>query len=418
MKVSLLLPLCLVVANVCAQQPDRPQRGPYNTLPGGVVDGVAIQEEVPVRTKVDYEYVRASDVTWQKRIFSRIDAREKLNHDIFFPVDQFDYSILGSEYDPKSPADIDNQDWRKHDKRWSLWTIIQRHIMLGDLTVYRVNSEVYEESEEDGYSLKYPIQRSGRDDYFNSETYRNKVNQVMTSRIPGEPVEIYLWVSEVTKLLTKTDQSYRQFYDSVEADNPDKDWEALGRMDFKYMEERWNAADVGTPVLEKDNLFYLNSAHIVAYNIKEDWYFDKERSILDRRIIAIAPVARYKVNTQNPSLRGKVLLYDNAGIPVEIKSGRFERYQGEFEEREMFWLYFDELRDVIVNYYVYNDKNDAQWMSFDDLFWKRKFSSTIYRASDKFDREIEDYKFGVDALYESERIKESLRNWEQNLWQF
>jgi hypothetical protein len=88
------------------------------------------------------------------------------------------------------------------------------------------------------------------------------------------------------------------------------------------------------------------------------------------------------------------------------------------EERELFWLYFDELRDVLVNYYVYNEKNDTQWMSFDDLFWKRKFSSTIYKVSDKFDRDIEDYKFGVEALYESEKVKESIRNWEHDLWNY
>jgi len=68
---------------------DRPQRGPYNTRPGGVIDGVALQDEVPVRSKVEYEYVRASDVAWQKRVFSRIDAREIMNHDIFLPYDWF-----------------------------------------------------------------------------------------------------------------------------------------------------------------------------------------------------------------------------------------------------------------------------------------------------------------------------------------
>ena len=101
-----------------------------------------------------------------------------------------------------------------------------------------------------------------------------------------------------------------------------------------------------------------------------------------------------------------------------MQEGEFKEYEGATEEREMFWLYFDELRNVIVNYYVYNDQNDAQWMSLDDLFWKRKFSSTIYRVSDKFDREIEDYKFGVDALYEAEKAKESIRDWEHNLWHF
>ena len=76
---NLIILLTLVLSQAISAQ-DRPQRGPYNTLPGGIVDGVAIQDEVPVRSKVEYEYVRASDIAWQKRVFSRIDAREKMNH--------------------------------------------------------------------------------------------------------------------------------------------------------------------------------------------------------------------------------------------------------------------------------------------------------------------------------------------------
>jgi len=105
MKNVLLVFVSALALAIHAQ--DRPQRGPYNTLPGGVVDGVAIQEEVPVRSKVEYEYVRASDVAWQKRVFSRIDARETMNHDIFFPFDRFDWSTEGgSSYRPNTSSSV------------------------------------------------------------------------------------------------------------------------------------------------------------------------------------------------------------------------------------------------------------------------------------------------------------------------
>jgi hypothetical protein len=84
----------------------------------------------------------------------------------------------------------------------------------------------------------------------------------------------------------------------------------------------------------------------------------------------------------------------------------------------MFWLYFPQLRNVIVNYFVYNEQSDAQWMSFDDLFWKRLFSAQIYKATDQFDRDIEDYRYGVDALYEAQKIKETMRTWETDLWHY
>jgi len=86
--------------------------------------------------------------------------------------------------------------------------------------------------------------------------------------------------------------------------------------------------------------------------------------------------------------------------------------------QEMFWLYFPHCRFVFNNYFVYNEKNDAQWMSFDDLFWKRKFNAVIYKESNVHDREIESYRAGIDALYESESIKNEIRNIEHDIWSF
>ena len=419
---NLIILLTLVLSQAITAQ-DRPQRGPYNTLPGGIIDGVAIQAEGPVRAKVEYEYVRASDIAWQKRVFSRIDAREKMNHDIFLPYDYFDYSPLeGSVYKPKSAAEIDDQSWLKDDKRWSLWTIIQRHIMLGDLSVFRVNSPFYTTGDEDGYSLKYPINRTGQNDYFDSKVYREAVNSVMTCQGNGEIVSITRLFSEDKWLLERTNQTLDQLLDSLDAKNPESDYEELGRYPYEDLKRLYDQTEVGGFVRGDRITMYLNSRNIVAYHLKEDWYFDKERSVLDKRIIAIAPVARFaEAPAPGPgelSTRGSLLFYDENGVALVMADGGFKEHEGRIEERELFWLYFDELRNVIVNYYVYNDKNDAQWMSYDDLFWKRKFASTIYKVSDKFDREIEDYKFGIDALYESERVKESIRDWEHDLWHF
>ena len=97
---------------------------------------------------------------------------------------------------------------------------------------------------------------------------------------------------------------------------------------------------------------------IVQYKIKEDWFFDKQRSVLDVRIIGIAPVV-YFINPEKQ----------------EIES-----------LKTLFWLYFPECRYVFQNFFVYNPDNDAQRMSFDDLFRKREFSSYIYKESNVFDR--------------------------------
>ncbi|MEN9700577.1 MAG: hypothetical protein RLZZ301_1775 [Bacteroidota bacterium] len=405
---------------IAAHGQDRPQRGPYNTLPGGVIDGVAIADEVPVRSKVEYEYVRYSDIAWSRRVFSRIDAREKMNHDIFLPYDSFDGDLAsGSSFRPSNANEIDDPTWNKDQSRWSLWTIILRHVMLGDLTMYRVASEYYPDAE-DGYSLKYPIAHQGQNDYFEVKKYRNDINGIVASGGLGPKLRIYRPVSEDTMDVIKTGQSLQEYLDSLRSD---PDYEELMGIDQTKLTEWWNFATENSPVRKDAISMYVPSNNIVAYHIKEDWYFDKERSVLDKRIIAIAPVARYTYQEPEEgevATRGELLVYDQLGKPYLFSSSAnaFEEYDGRVEEREMFWLYFDELRNVMINYYVYNDKNDAQWMSFDDLFWKRKFASTIYKVSDKFDREIEDYKFGVDALYESERVKESIRTWEHDLWHF
>jgi hypothetical protein len=431
MKISLIIFSVLVTSFVVAQgapkiEPPHPMRGPYNTLPGGVIDGVALQDEVPIRTKVDYEFVRASDVSWQRRTYSRIDAREKINHDIFFPYDYFDGDeALGSYYNPESSINIDDPTWNKNVSRWSLWTIIMRHILLGDLTVYRVASEFYQD-EEDGYSLKYPITKNSSNDYFDSKLYRKNINELIAIGGSGPKLRIPLPVSQDTLEVVKTDQTLQAYINSFKDESKynKEDYVTLFSLTPEELiewQKWWDWTEIGAQVRTKKSIsMFISSSNIVAYNIKEDWYFDKERSVLDRRIIAIAPIARYTIeDTQNndPVTRGELVVYDKYGKQWVFDNG-FVEYDGQVEEREMFWLYFDELRNVLVNYYVYNDKNDAQWMSFDDLFWKRKFSSTIYKVSDKFDRDIEDYKFGVEALYESERVKESIRNWEQDLWNY
>ena len=132
------------------------------------------------------------------------------------------------------------------------------------------------------------------------------------------------------------------------------------------------------------------SREIVRYILKEDWFFDKQRSMLDVRIIGIAPV----VKAINPETREVVGL------------------------KKLFWLYFPECRKVFNNSFVYNPDNDAQRMSFDDLFRKREFSSFVEKESNVFDRSVSPNWTGIDALLESERIREEIFTFEHDLWHF
>jgi gliding motility associated protien GldN len=122
----------------------------------------------------------------------------------------------------------------------------------------------------------------------------------------------------------------------------------------------------------------------------EEWYFDKKLSTLEVRIIAIQP--RY-------------MAYDDQA--------------GRVLNKPLFWIRYDEARDALAKQEVYMNNNDAQRLSFDDLFMQRRFGSVIYGASNVYnDRMISDYQVGKYTLFEAERIKNELFNWEHDLWEY
>ena len=61
MKSTSLTIVFSIVIGVFAFGQDVPPRGPYNTLKGGITDGVVIKDEVPIRSAVPYEHVRYAD---------------------------------------------------------------------------------------------------------------------------------------------------------------------------------------------------------------------------------------------------------------------------------------------------------------------------------------------------------------------
>lgn len=133
----------------------------------------------------------------------------------------------------------------------------------------------------------------------------------------------------------------------------------------------------------------ITSSKIYQYWIKEDWFFDKQRSVMEVRIIGICPL------TEKVSEAGDVI-----GVTP------------------LFWIYFPEARQYLVRSAVFNRWNDHERMNYDELFEKRMFSSCVYKESNVYDRSIAEYKTGMDALLESEDIKENIFKYESNLWHY
>jgi gliding motility associated protien GldN len=134
----------------------------------------------------------------------------------------------------------------------------------------------------------------------------------------------------------------------------------------------------------------LNSNNVKAYWVKEDWFFDKQRSVMDVRILGLCPLKE----KADPST-GEVIGYS-----------------------ALFWVYFPQCRPVFAKSEVYNTQNDAERRSLDDIFWKRMFQSYIRKESNVFDRTISAYYTGIDALLESDRIKDDIFVMEHDLWHF
>jgi gliding motility associated protien GldN len=124
--------------------------------------------------------------------------------------------------------------------------------------------------------------------------------------------------------------------------------------------------------------------------IYEEWYFDKKLSRLDVRIIGLEPF----------------------WMGYDPQMGRALR-------KPLFWIKYDDVRDALAKHEVFMANNDAQRISFDDLFMQRRFGSVIFGESNVYDdRQINDYTVGKYTLFEAERIKNDLFSFEHDLWEY
>ena len=182
----------------------------------------------------------------------------------------------------------------------------------------------------------------------------------------------------------------------------------------------------------------FSGENVVKFRIKEDWVFDKQRSVFEPRIVGLAPL----VAPQIPGADGMQAAFgpvgggatdpfdpfapqpeDSAVAPgdenLPMPTQTADVLTAEIDATPAFWVYFPEARHVLVNKEVVNRRNDATGLSYDDVFIKRMFSSHIVKQTNPDDLRIKDYiADGVERLMESERIKKTLMDYEQDLWSY
>jgi gliding motility associated protien GldN len=166
--------------------------------------------------------------------------------------------------------------------------------------------------------------------------------------------------------------------------------------DVKKIGARVDTTTQIDPISLEEKTVFINQKlewrDIVRFRLKEDWFFDENTSTFQVRVLGMAPVRE-----------------------VKSSEGVFVGYS------PMYWVYYPDLRKTLNKYMVYNPKNYAGRMTWEELFESRFFSSYIVKSSnnntnDKFLSQI--IKNPLFRLLEGENIKERIFNYEQDLWSY
>jgi len=155
--------------------------------------------------------------------------------------------------------------------------------------------------------------------------------------------------------------------------------------------EQFNAGEQISP--EYISKREISAADVQEYHVKGMYYFDKRLGELKYRLLGIAPVI------------------PDVNFIDDADPGLFS----------LFWVFFPDARDVLHHAKAFNGKNTAIPLSFDHLLNSRRFNGYIFREMNvQGDRAITEYisDNALMQLLESDRIKEKIRDFEQDMWTY
>ncbi len=136
---------------------------------------------------------------------------------------------------------------------------------------------------------------------------------------------------------------------------------------------------------------------IQGFKIKSVWYFDKRQGEMKARILGIAPIA--------PDVQTK---------------GRDELEMAA-ENLPLFWVWYPGARQLLHDMKVFNPQNSAYPISYDHMLNARRYNAIIYREENIYgNRDVSEYIHN-NALFqvlESDRIRESIRDKELDMWNY
>jgi gliding motility associated protien GldN len=251
-----------------------------------------------------------------------------------------------------------------NDKPLEYGYVDDRDVLMGK-TVW----EIIDLSERINFPLYFPI------DTANIGSDRRSLYDVLTRAIRS---------GEISEVYTDSYFNTKKSYQDIKASLTRIDTTDAGR-------EQINAGQQISAeyVVQQD----LTSQDVSQYKIKGYWYFDKRQSELKYRLLGICPVTP-DVYTMNSEEKDYI---------------------------ELFWVFFPASRDVLHEAKSFNDKNSAMPISFDQILNSRRFNAVIYQEENVYgDRDISSYMKdnAQNQLLEAERVKEKIRDFEQDMWNY
>lgn len=221
---------------------------------------------------------------------------------------------------------------------------------------------------------------------------REKMNQPLY--YPSKPIGDRVNLIEV--LLQSVKSGGLQAYSTTDDNNEFKEpttYEQIMK-NFDAKDKTIGVLNVATG-LTQDTVIKgeMSTDEVVQYMIKEMWFFDRKRSVLDVRIIGICPIR---------------VFYEPEDTQKE-----------NIQKKKLFWIKYPESRPFLAQKEVFNEFNDSEMRSFDEIFYKRFFSGFIVQESNVYDnRIVAQYSVGVESLQESERIQNMIFQFEHDLWEY
>ena len=234
--------------------------------------------------------------------------------------------------------------------------------------------------------VNFPLYFPVEGDVMSSPDRRPLYNVLINGIKEGKITEVYDSSYFTTKKTLKEIESSLFTVDTtnVGLDQMNEDLEAYRKGDKKIDEEFIRKTEI-------------EAYDVIAYKVVGYWYFDKRQGELKYRLLGICPVMPDVFDKKNGTA-------PEAAEPVEL-----------------FWVYFPSTRDILHEAKAFNNRNSAMPFSFDHLLNARRFSGMIYLEENVYgDRKIADYmkENSQMQLLESDRVKEKIRDFEQDMWNY